>query len=219
MQQFQGILFDLDGVLIDSEPIHNLKWVEALSEYKIRVDQSWLNKFIGVQDKLIAQEIVETFELPVTSERLLEEKRWKYRQYICSELAPFPELAVAIKSLQEYKLGIVTSSEKAEVDLITQKMGINSLFDIIVGGDEIINNKPCPDIYLKAIKMLGVVSSQCIAIEDSFVGVQSAKSAGLFVIAIANSLFYSEMIKAADYICENTLSAISYIKSLNLNYG
>jgi beta-phosphoglucomutase len=214
MSLFQGVLFDMDGVLIDSEPLHNLKWIEVLNDLGIHSEFSWFDKFVGVPDRLIAEEILRNFKLTNSIDELIRKKQLKYKKYIESVLSPAPDLIAAIKSLYKFRLGLVTASDKAEAEMIAKSMGFNSLFDVIVGGNEVINNKPNPEIYLKATFILGINPSLCIAVEDSGFGVQSAKKAGLFVIGVTNTLA-DKGLKEADQVCRNTLEAISYIKTLN----
>jgi HAD superfamily hydrolase (TIGR01509 family) len=213
MLRFEAVLFDMDGVIIDSEPIHNLKWSEVLRDLGFDADVAWFGKFAGVPDSVIAEEIKKTFETVKSPKELIRLKDFKYARDIQLEIKQNPELTDAIKSLGPYKLGLVTASNKAEADMITRNMGIEYLFDVIVGGDEVTHNKPGPDIYLKAAGALNIDPALCIAVEDSYFGVLSAKDAGLFVIAITNSLSHPGL-TVADCICENTMEAISYIKTL-----
>ncbi|MEO7048283.1 MAG: HAD family phosphatase [Ferruginibacter sp.] len=214
MLRFKGVLFDMDGVIINSEPIHNLKWSEVLRDLGIHAGVVWFERFAGVPDSVIAEEIIRTFGPVKSSKELIQQKNLKYSRYIQLEIKQIPELTDAMKSLGQYKLGLVTASNKAEANMITHKMGIEYLFDTIVGGDEVTNNKPDPDIYLKAAGALNIDPALCIAVEDSYFGVQSAKNAGLFVIGIANSLSHSGLTET-DHICKNTFEAISYIKTLH----
>lgn len=214
MKRFEGILFDMDGVLIDSEPIHIQKWREVLKVYGIETIVSWFDKFVGVPDEEVASEIVKKYELNKPPHELLEEKRLKYRQFIEFELPSSPQLIEAISSLQHYKLAVVTASKKSDAELITCKIGVNALFQVILGGDEIQNNKPSPEIYLKAIEELGISPNTGIAVEDSTPGVQAAKNAGLYVIGIKNSMVQQNL-KTADHICDNIYMAIQHINSLN----
>lgn len=214
MRKFQGILFDMDGVLIDSEPVHIQKWIEVLKDFGISVDRSYFDSFIGVPDEEIASRIKEKFNLKIEQDNLLKAKRKRYWQYIESELSPSSTLIESIHSLERYKLGVVTASKKSEAEIITNRIGVYSMFQVIVSCDETLRNKPFPDIYLKASDYLGISTKDLIAIEDSVFGVQSAKAAGLFVVGVTNSLPGIRH-ENADYVCENTLDAISYIKSLN----
>lgn len=213
MRKFQGILFDMDGVLVDSEPIHIQKWEEVLEGYGVPNLLSYFHDFVGVPDEEIANKIIEKFALEADPSVLLELKREKYKEYIESGLFVSQALIESIRSLEGYKLGVVTASKKSEAEIIMDKVGINSLFQVIVGGDETIRNKPFPDIYLKASGCLGIKPEELVAVEDSIFGVQAAKAAGLFVIGVTNSVPLIRH-ENADYVCQNTLDSILYIKSL-----
>jgi HAD superfamily hydrolase (TIGR01509 family) len=218
VNHLEGVFFDMDGVLIDSEPMHAANWIETLKNHNIYVDPSWFNVFIGVPDNIVAEEIVRTFDIEISPLMLLEEKREKYVQYIETNLLSMPELYKAIHSIKKYKLGLVTASDKSEADFISQKVGVHKLFDIVVGGDEVLFNKPYPDIYLKATHDLDIEPNKAIAIEDSIFGIQSAKDAGLFVIGISNSSDHTHL-NDADYVCRHVFEAILFIKTINQKYA
>ncbi|MBL7700490.1 MAG: HAD family phosphatase [Chitinophagaceae bacterium] len=213
MMQFDAILFDMDGVLIDSEPVHNAKWCEVLKDHDIDIDESSFLRFIGVPDKEIALEFVSRYGLAKQPEELIGIKQAKYKDFLESGIHPIPVLTAALKSLNNYKIGLVTASCKADAEMVSGRLDIGSLLDVIVGGDEIVNNKPHPDIYLKATVKLNVAPDRCIAVEDSHSGILAAKRAGMYVVAVTNALHHPGLAEA-DFVCDNTLQAIEHIKTI-----
>ena len=206
------MIFDLDGVLADSEGIHILAWEQIAREYRLSEDRLPLHDWIGYADTEIVKDVVRDHGLSVTPEDLLEHKRRIFRRLIAEQLEPIPCAVEALSELEPLPLGLATSSSRTEAELMLRILGITDRFRTVVTADEVKHSKPEPDSYLLAAEGLGITPEHCVAIEDSSSGVQSARAAGMIALAVTNSL-PSERLTAADEIFDSTADAVRWIIS------
>ena len=206
------MIFDLDGVLADSEGIHILAWEQIAREYRLPEDRLPLHDWIGYADTEIVKDVVRDHGLSVAPEDLLEHKRRIFRRLIAVQLEPIPGAVEALPELEPLPLGLATSSSRSEAELMLSILGLTDRFRTVVTADEVKHSKPEPDSYLLAAENLGIAPEHCVAIEDSSSGVQSARAAGMIVLAVTNSLPV-ERLTAANEIFDSTVDAIRWIKS------
>ena len=212
MLDIRAVIFDLDGVLADSEGIHILAWEEIAREYRLSKDRLPLHDWIGYPDTEIVKDVVREHGLSVTPEDLLDQKRGIFRRLIAEKLEPIPGAIEALAALEPLPLGLATSSSRSEAELMLRILGITDRFRTVVTADEVTHSKPEPDSYLLAAEGLGIPPEYCVAIEDSSAGIQSARAAGMIVLAVTNSL-PAERLTAANEIFDSTADAVRWIKS------
>ena len=212
MQDIRAVIFDLDGVLADSEGIHILAWEEIAREYRLPEDRLPLHDWIGYPDTEIVKEVVREHGLSVTPEQLLERKREIFRCLIAENLKPIPGSVEALSELDSLPLGVATSSSRSEADLMLRILGIVERFRVVVTGDEVKRSKPAPDSYLLAARHIGIAPQYCVAIEDSSSGVQAARRAGMTVLAVTTSL-PAQRLAAAHHIFASTPEAVAWVKA------
>jgi HAD superfamily hydrolase (TIGR01509 family) len=208
----RAVVFDLDGVLADSEGLHILAWEEIAREYRLSGDHMPLHDWIGYPDTEIVQEVVRDYALSISPGELLEHKRRIYRRLVAERLTPIPGSLEALDQLDSIPLGLATSSSRSEVELMLRVLGIADRFRTIVTSDDVACSKPAPDTYRLAVKRLGVAPENCVAVEDSSTGMQSALRAGLTVLAVTNSL-PEDKLQAAHRIFASTEQAVRWIKA------
>jgi HAD superfamily hydrolase (TIGR01509 family) len=212
MLNTRAVVFDLDGVLADSEGIHILAWEEIAREYRLPEDRMPLHDWIGYPDSEIVKDVVREYGLSISPEELLEHKRRVFRRLIAEQLKPIPGSVEALERLESLPLGLATSSSRLEAELMLGILGIADRFDAVVTSNEVKNSKPEPDSYLLAAELLGVSPKQAVAIEDSATGVESARRAGLTVLAVTNSL-PAERLAEAHRIFGSTAEAVGWIEA------
>ena len=212
MLNIGAAIFDLDGVLADSEGIHTLAWEEIALEYRLPENGLPTHEWIGYSDTEIVKEVVREHGLPVTSEQLLEHKRRVYLRLVTEKLKPIPGSIEALSELDSLPLGLATSSSRSEAELTLRTLGIADRFSVVVTGDEVKHPKPSPDSYLLAAQRLDIAPQCCVAIEDSISGVRSARQAGMTVLAVTNSL-PAERLTGAHQIFASTPEAVRWIRA------
>ena len=206
----------MDGTLVDSEKVYLRGYQHAFGKNGITVDSDFAKIFIGMSG---ADELLEIDK--VTGSRAITDKVFKdMLTYAHDEFtAQRVELKVGAKALLAYcqrcglKIGLATSSHQASATSMLEKLDILSYFDFLVFGDEVEVPKPDPMIYRLAIKRSGFAPKHCLAVEDSFSGVTSAKKADLFVAQIFDDV---DLVPAADYNVGTLRELVPIIEQLIL---
>ncbi len=210
MKNFKGIVFDMDGVLVDSEPLHIDAWNEVFGEFGHHFDAEWFHQWIGVSDRNFTLKIVEQYNIPTDADTLLKEKRRVFEAKIAQGVPSHTGVKELLPFLKDLKLAVATSSNRSGAMISLKGAQLFDFFQSVVTADDVLNHKPNPDCYLKAVENLGLLPSDCIGIEDSVSGIKAAKAAGLFVIGVATSL-PAHYLTHADLVLENTEGAIRWV--------
>ncbi|HXA64797.1 MAG TPA: HAD family hydrolase [Bryobacteraceae bacterium] len=186
---YEAILFDFDGVLADSEPVHFECWQEILRRFDLDLDwKTYCEQGIGISDRKLLAFLSERANPPVDVELLIAEFPRKKDMFRARMLKRQPFSAEVFELLQElrgYRLAVVTSSGQTEVEPILERAGLRNYFQAIVYGGDVQQHKPAPDPYLLAVERLGVRSA--LAVEDSNAGEASARAAGLDVLRVGTA--------------------------------
>jgi beta-phosphoglucomutase len=178
--KFDALLFDFDGVLADSERIHQRAWNQTLEPLGIQLDWDFYQKnFVGVSDEVAVRERLHLTD----TEGLVARKQALFRQAM-AEAQPFlPDTVNLLKELSNiYRLAVVSSSYKSEVEPPLIRAGIRQCFQLLVTGEDVQNFKPSPEPYLLAAERLR--ARQPLVIEDSDAGVASGRAAGFEVLRV-----------------------------------
>lgn len=198
----KAFIFDMDGVIIDSEPLQLQSFNKVLQRFGHLVEMDdFKHKYMGLKDAQICERMVGDYELPITPEEFVDEKRRSYLEILQGdEILPMPGVVSAIKKLyQRVPLAIASSSNRSEIETITERFGIRQYFKVFVSAHEVSSGKPAPDVYLKTSEELGVDPTECGVIEDTLVGIRSAKAAGMYCVGITTTHTKDEL-KEADKI-------------------
>ena len=204
MKQFSAVLFDMDGVIVDSEPLHK-KAFEALFEELGRKHDHGIvfHEYYGRSDKVLLKDFIDRNKVPFELEDLTQRKLKLFLRYLRERRPVFKELHSLVPELtKHYKLAIASSNFRSVIDVVMEFTGLRPHFNVIVGYEDIRFTKPDPEIYFTAAKRLGVRPSECCVIEDAALGVQAAKMAGMTCIGLTSSLT-PEQLKQADFIARN----------------
>ena len=195
---FDAIFFDFDGVVVDSEPVHFACWNEVLKQFGIQLDwDEYTAHFIGISDRKMLETIVERAHRPVTVEQLeaqypVKKELFKERMVVNPPLAD--GLVEFLRSLADYRLALVTSSNYVEVEPVLEVAGIRPLFDACVFGGDVKRLKPAPDPYLLAAELVG--TRQALVVEDSQAGIASARAAGLEFVQVPDPRRTVELVRS-----------------------
>ena len=204
----KAVIFDMDGVLIDSEPFHLAVNEKIFADLGINLGEDEYLSYIGTTHKDMWSTIKKRHSLPQSVPELVNMQVSGNINYIKKEdIEPIKIKGVG-RLLSEIareniKIGIASSSPTKVIELVINKLKLSDYFSAIVGGEEIDRGKPSPDIFFKAAKRLNTKPSDCIVIEDSKNGVLAAKAAGMKCIGFKNPNSGNQNLRAADLIIDN----------------
>ena len=205
----RAIFFDFNGVIIDDETIQMKAYQEVLSGHEIALTEELYFGALGMDDKTFVPSMFEHAKKPL-SDPLLEEvlgaKTGLHRQMI-EELPLFPGVLTFLKATaREFQLGLVSMANIAEVSYVFQRAHLTPLFSVILTAEDASVCKPAPDCYLTGLSKLNelrhkerelpLLASECLAIEDSPPGIQSARAAGMRTLGVTNTVS-EEALRAA----------------------
>lgn len=226
----KAILFDFNGVIINDEAIHQELINDILLCENLRPEESEYREIcLGRSDRVCLKNILAHRGRFVTDEyldKLVANKSVAYQEKLTQlETLPiYPGLSDFLAQIQQQGLiiGLVTGALKAEVQLVLQRAKLESYFSVIVAGDDINQSKPEPDGYLLAVKLinqnypnLNLQPSECLAIEDTYAGIEAAKKAGIQVVGIANTHPFHMLQRKAnwtvDYLSDIELDRVNQV--------
>ena len=206
--KIRGIIFDLDGVLIDSERLHFKTWQIIFGKRGERIYWKDFVSQIGRTALATARHFCQIKKIECPLNELVEQRVELYQKLMTKDVA-FPGAVGLVKLLaRKYpqKIALATSEWKEIARTILRRLGIEKQFSVIVGKEDVKQRKPHPETYIKSAKKLGLKPGQCVVFEDSIVGVQAAKRAGCKCIAVTNSFPRSVLEKArADLIVDSLM--------------
>ena len=206
----KAIFFDFNGVIIDDETIQMKAYQEILRGHQVDLTEEWYMSALGMDDRTFVRAMFERAKKPLTDpvlETVMSAKTDMHRQIIEDELPLFPGLLTFLKATsRHFSLGLVSMANKAEVGYVFQRANLTPLFTIIVTAEDASACKPSPDCYLTGLtkmneirqreRKLPLLASECLAIEDSPPGIQSARAAGMRTLGITNTVS-EEALRAA----------------------
>lgn len=197
-----AVVFDMDGVLTDSEPLINAAAVQMFYEFGLEVRPEDFHPFVGTGENRYLGGVAEKYGFAVD---VAEAKRRTYEIYlelVPGQLEAFPgavELVLACRR-EGLRVAVASSADRIKIDANLEKIGLPpSGWDAIVTGDDVEHKKPAPDIFLAAASRLGVGVGACVVVEDAVNGIEAAKAAGMRCVAVAQT-FAVEQLRAADLV-------------------
>jgi mannitol-1-/sugar-/sorbitol-6-/2-deoxyglucose-6-phosphatase len=219
LPQFHAVIFDLDGVLADSEPWWNQIDAKLLAEHGVSYCGEYHRNVLGVSYRIAVEFYKNAFHISAPVAELMRRRGEIASEFFAKNVGLFPSAKTTLEQLREMKLrlALATSSVSASARPFLERTEIGSFFDVIVTGDEVQQGKPDPDIYLRTVDKLGIAPEACLVIEDALAGVAAAKAANMRVAAIPDTRFVDprEYEKKADYILGNLSEIPPLIRRVN----
>lgn len=184
-----GVIFDMDGVLVDSAEAHKQSWELLAKEYGHPMSPGLFRETFGqTSDKILPR----VFERELTPEEIRkygERKEELYRDIVRGEIQPLPGVVPLILGLFQkgWKIGVGSSGPKLNVNLVIEELGIDSMVSARTCSEDVSRGKPHPEVFLTVAEQFGVPPKQCVVVEDSIHGLQAAKNAEMKCIAITTT--------------------------------
>ena len=205
-RSFSALIFDMDGVLVDSEPLHYAAEKELHKQLGITVPKSLFHEFVGLSLTKMWERLKKEYSLRDSVDDLVEHDI-NFRGGFFAGQKSIP-LIPGIKTLLErlkashIPITIASSSSPNIIDITLQKSGLDVFFDHYISGQDVTHGKPAPDIYLKAAELLNIDPASCLVIEDARNGIIAAKEAGMFCIGFKSINSGNQDLSIADKVVE-----------------
>jgi HAD superfamily hydrolase (TIGR01509 family) len=186
----EAVVFDMDGVLIESEEVWDAIRAAYVRERGGRYDAEIQRAMMGMSSPEWSRHLHENAGVPDSPEEINAEVVRRMLDAYCAHLPLMPGAADAVKRLAErYPLAVASSSNRPLIDAVLKIAGLAPYFEVTVSSEEVPRGKPAPDVYLEAARRLGIAPERCAAVEDSHGGIRAAKTAGMFTIAFPNPTY------------------------------
>ncbi len=210
----KAVLFDMDGVIIDSEPLHRSAYEQMFEEYNLKVSATLYASFTGMATLPICEKLCEEFSLDLQPTQLVASKR-KYFKRLFENGRDFQLIDGVLELIKHYSdndisMVLASSASMPNIEMIFRKFGLDPYFKTKISGADLKASKPHPEIFEKATQLSGHSSKHCMVIEDATNGILAAKAAGLFCAAYDGENGHRQDFTMADLV-------VSSFKELELD--
>lgn len=196
----RGVIFDMDGVLVNSEPLHFRATREALADVGIALTESeYFSRYLAYPDQEMFEMLV-----PDAAARagVVAAKTHRYLELVADGIPPFPDGVALLARLQGWRVALATGSSTEEARLALAALRIQDRFRVVITRQDCVRGKPDPEPFLRAADGLGLAPNHCLVVEDAPGGVQAAKAAGMRCLAVTHSC-PAERLRGADWIVDD----------------
>lgn len=211
----KAIIFDMDGLMIDSERLYIQAQQEIAEKFNKKLDRKSLGKMMGRKPIESIRMFVKEMDIPAEPEEILEMRNNMMLEKFKNDLLPMPGLDHIINTFySKLKLAVATGAQKKFLDLVVDKLGIREKFAVLQNSDDVEKGKPHPEIYLKACRKLALPPGNCVVLEDSANGVMAGKKAGCYVIAVPSEYTREQDFSRADFLAADLFAASEHIREI-----
>jgi len=201
------VIFDMDGVIIDTEPIHHHAFFTQFAELGITVSDELYASFLGSSTRNVFQRLKQEFDLPQEVAELLLRKRELFNQAFDEDtsldLLPGVRALIEDLKMQGVQMVLASSASKATIGRVFNRFGLAPYFTHTVSGEDFVQSKPNPAIFLHAAELAKTPVTECIVIEDSANGVAAAKAAGIYCVGYASPHSAGQDLRLADRVIQD----------------
>lgn len=201
--KIKAVIFDKDGVIIDTKPIHYQVLSSFLMKYNFSVTEEEYSSYTGITSTELFRRLNDKYQKKHDISTMVESFQGQYISTIREnkEIKPIKNVDTLIKKLydKKLKLAVASSAKMEKIELVLNRFELMKYFEALVSGYEVNNSKPHPDIFLRAAEKIGVKPSECIVIEDSTNGIRAAKAAGMLCVGYNNPISKQDL-READLI-------------------
>ena len=207
MGKIQAVIFDLDGVIVDTAQFHFIAWKELAAEWNYTLTPEDNEKLKGVSRMDSVNKIAQWANVQTKPEQLLDIAHRKNEIYLrfCNQLTPkhvLPGISTLINTLKANGVFISLGSASKNARFVLDKLGLLDVFDVVVDGNDVSKSKPNPEVFLKAAQRMGVSPEHCVVLEDAPAGIEAALAANMKVIGLGDAI----ELQKAHLVLENTIN-------------
>jgi|APEBP8051073058_1049385.scaffolds.fasta_scaffold00347_24 beta-phosphoglucomutase-like phosphatase (HAD superfamily) len=217
MSQLEAVVFDMDGVLIDSEPLWRKAEIAVMAQYGIYLTEADCIRLMGLRTDEVVQQIAIDFGQSLDIGKVSQEIIESVCRLIKKDglaIQPFCELALDLKNRQ-IPLAVATSSPMQVVEAVLERTGLTAVFNTLVSAERFPFGKPHPQVYIEACAGLQIPATNCLAIEDSLNGTLAAKAARMKVLSVPEKeAMENKAFGIADYLFQEPTEACNFVRSL-----
>jgi beta-phosphoglucomutase family hydrolase len=199
---FEAVIFDMDGVIVDSEPLHERAFRDVFKEIGFgETHDVDFAAYYGKSDLILWEDFVAKHHPPQSVEELLERKQKRFLEFLRADepvFAGLPDLVAKLAA--RAPLAVASGSPHPVIDEVLALKQLRQFFSTVVSASDVPCGKPAPDIFLQAASLLNVSPAACVVVEDSTAGIEAARAANMPVIAIANTFAVDKLVRATKVV-------------------
>jgi HAD superfamily hydrolase (TIGR01509 family) len=199
---WSAVIFDLDGVIVNSEPCHERAFRDIFHQLGCGATHGIdFEAYYGRSDRALWLDFVAIHQPPCPIEELIDRKQRRFMEILDREKPIFAELPGLVEKLsRRYKLAVASGSYHPVIDQVLAMRGLRRFFSAVVSVQDVPRGKPAPDVFLRAAELLDAPPGECCVIEDAAAGVEAALAAGMSVIGITNTLAREKLSRATHVV-------------------
>ena len=216
MTHIAAVIFDLDGLMIDTEPLAQQAWDRVLQDHGKRLESDTFAKMIGLRLTESSKVIQAAYSLETSTTELADKETFYMSQIMTRGIPTMPGLRRLITELDRRRIpwAVATSSQRKYAVEVLGQLDLLEKCGGIAAGDEVEHGKPRPDVYLLAARRLGIDPETCLALEDSVPGINAASAAGMLAVAVPNGETSSMKFEEAAFVYDSLPEVMSNLNEL-----